>query len=120
MRIILIDTHSGYIWADSADLDGRAFEMTESDHDQIGPHHPTAEDWALAFARQLDESLGERDRTYVMQSPAAARNGQSGYMAYRADVGGSDAVGHIFDGQNREVIEAVERDCEQIGFIAYS
>ena len=120
MRIILIDKDSGYIWGDSADLDGGIFQLTESDWDQIGPRYPTADDWALAFARALDTSLGEHGRTYVMQSPDAARNGVSGYMAYRADVGGSDAVATIFDGQSREVIEAVERDCEQIGFIACS
>jgi hypothetical protein len=55
-----------------------------------------------------------------MQDPAAARNGQSGYMAYRNDINGSEAVGHIRDGQDNEMIEAVERDCQLIGFIAYS
>jgi hypothetical protein len=120
LQIILIDTDSGYIWGDSSDLDGDIFQLSESDCDQIGPRHPTADDWALAFARALDESLGERNRTYVMQSPAAARNGQSGYMAYRNDINGSEAVGHIRDGQDKEVIEMVERDCQLIGFIAYS
>ena len=51
MRIILIDKDSGYIWGDSADLDGGIFQLTESDWDQIGPRYPTADDWALAFAR---------------------------------------------------------------------
>jgi hypothetical protein len=117
MRIILIDKDSGYIWGDSADLNGGIFQLTESDYDQIGPRHPTADDWALAFAHALDMSLGERWRAYAMQSAATARNGQSGYMAYRADIGGSEAVGIVFDGQDKEVIEAVERDCELIGFI---
>ncbi len=120
MRIILIDTNSGYIWGDSADLGGRIFELTESDYDQIGPRHPTADDWALAFARALDRSLGDHQRRYSMQSTAAARNGQPGYLAYGADISGSEAVGIVQDGQDQETIEAVERDCEQIGFIAYS
>jgi hypothetical protein len=120
MQIILIDTDSGYIWGDSADLNGRIFTMDDFDYDQIGPRRPTEDDWALQFARALDKSLGEHGRTYVMQDPAAARNGQSGYMAYRNDINGSEAVGHIRDGQDNEMIEAVERDCQLIGFIAYS
>ncbi len=120
MRIILINTDFGFIWGDSVDLDDHIFRLSEYVCDQIGSRRPTADDWALAFARALDVSLGESNRTYVMKSPDAAKNKQSGYMAYRADVGGSDAVAAIFDGQSREVVEAVERDCELIGFVAYS
>lgn len=119
MRIILIDAHSGFIWGDSADLSGRIFNgdrvlevMPDADLSQ-------EEDWALAFAQALDESLGETGRTYEAEFWRAGQEGRSGYYAYRADVGGSEAVPVVQNGQDQAAIEAVERDCEQICFVAY-
>lgn len=97
-RYILIDNNSGYIWGDSADLDGKIFSGS-----------------ALEYAKALDESLGEYGREYEEVSNL---NGRSGYIVYRADINGSDAVNVVFDGQDRETIESVERDCQHIGFIA--
>lgn len=45
------------------------------------------------------------------------RTTETGYDVYRADINGSDAVPVVQDGQDRETIEAVERDCEYVGFI---
>ncbi len=110
MRIILIDAHSGYIWGDSADLGGRIFQT-----DVLPMWDEEAH--ALAFAEALDSSLGETGRTYEAESWHVGRSGATGYYAYRADVNGSDAVTIVTDGQDPEMIEAVERDCQPICFV---
>ena len=99
-RYILIDNYSGFIWGDSADLDGAIFSGT-----------------ALEFAKALDESIGEHGRTYTKQSRADASN-QTGYHVYRSDINGSDAVMVVHDGQNQETIDAVIKSCRYEGFIA--
>ena len=101
-RYILIDSDSGYIWGDTA-----AFGAEWRDSDQT----------PITAARMLDESLGEHDREYEKVSRL---DGRSGYLVYRADVGGSDAVGPVWDGQSREEIDAVERDCEHVATIRWS
>ena len=99
-RYILIDNYSGYIFGDSADLNGKIFAGT-----------------ALEFAKALDESIGEYGRTYREQSRPDASN-QSGYHVYRADIDGSEAVPVAIDGQDQEMITAVEASCRNEGFIA--
>lgn len=99
-RFILIDNNSGYIFGDSADHNGAIFSGT-------------AEEYAAA----LDASIGEHGRAYEMLSRDPQTSG-TGYHVYRADVDGSEAVPVVFDGQDQETIEAVERDCEYVGFIA--
>lgn len=101
-RYIFIDNSSGYIWGDSADLDGRIHEGT-----------------ALEFAAQLDHSIdpsAAANRTYEWASRAEFSN-ETGYHVYRADVNGSDAVPIARDGQDREMIRAVQDSCEYEGFI---
>ena len=93
-RYILIDNHSGYIWGDSADLNGAIFDGTP-----------------LEFAAALDASLHQPSDTYEEVSHRALASDESGYHVYRAD-GGSHAVPVVYNGQDRETIEAVERDCE--------
>jgi hypothetical protein len=100
-RYILIDDASGYIWGDTADIDGRNRADIED---------PTE------AARVLDESLGERGRLYEDVSRLDER---SGYRVYRADVRGSEQVPNIIDGQDQEMIEAVERDCEYVTSVAF-
>jgi hypothetical protein len=100
-RYILIDNYSGFIWGDSADLNGKIFAGT-----------------ALEFAKALDESNGEHGRTYEEQSRPDASN-QIGYHVYRADINGSDAVTIVHDGQNQETIDAVTESCRYEGFITY-
>lgn len=99
-RYILIDSNSGYIFGDSADLNGKIF---------VGS--PTE------YAAALDASIGEHGRTYEMLGDDPRDTG-TGYRVYRADINGSDAVTTVCDGQNPDEIAAVERDCRYEGFIA--
>ena len=94
-RYILIDRHTGYIFGDSADIDGRIVTGTPCE-----------------VARALDESIG------VHWNGAAADYSETNryvvdatYDVYRADIDGSEAVPVIVDGQDREMIKAVERHC---------
>ena len=99
-RYILIDNYSGFIWGDSADLDGAIFSGN-----------------AMDFAAALDASLGDHGRTYTEQSRPDASN-QIGYHVYRADIDGSDAVTIVHDGQDQATIDAVTESCRYEGFIA--
>ena len=119
-RIILIDSNSGYIWGDSADLDGRVFNLDAAlaISPNLDPHDEG--EFAVAFAEALDRSIGGHpERDYAMVRASVASSGRSGYMAYRADIDGSEAVPVVHDGQSREEIEAVESSCRCIGFIVY-
>jgi hypothetical protein len=99
-RYIIIDQASGYIWGDSADLNGRVFNGTP-----------------LEFAQALDRTNGEHDRRYyeLTYSGLHAR----GYHVYRVDVGGSEIVPVVTDGTDQSMIDAVERDGQYLGFIAF-
>ena len=98
-RYILIDNNSGYIFGDSADLNGKHY---------VG----TPEEYAAA----LDRNVGEVGRTYTLINHNP-RSAESGYHVYRADVGDSEAVPVVRDVQNRDTIDAVRRDCRYVGFI---
>lgn len=75
-------------------------------------------DGASGYIRNLgDLLLLLVGREYI--EPRRQPDGASGYFVYRADMNGSDAVPTIWDGQDRETIEAVERDCSPEGFISY-
>lgn len=101
MRFIIIDIYTGYIWGDSADFDA-------------GNPDGAADDICEA-CRRLDRSLGEFERTYA----EVPREPRSGYAVYRADINGSDAICTIHDGQDKETIESVERDCQFLGFVEF-
>jgi hypothetical protein len=105
MRLILIDNGSGYIWGDTADIGGKILPLSGTD-----------EECALAAARALDENLNEYERVYSFRRSAPRDTGM-GYHVYRADAGGSEQVRVIDDGQDQELIEAVERDCEFVGYV---
>lgn len=96
-RYILIDNCSGYIFGDSADLDGKIFIGTP-----------------LEYAAALDASIGEGGRIYEDVSRRDLASNESGYHVYRADVNGSEAVPVVWNGQDRETIDAVVRDCEYV------
>ena len=96
-RYILIDNCSGYIFGDSADLNGRIFTGTPTE-----------------YAAALDASIGERGRVYEEVSRHALANNETGYHVYRADVNGSETVTVVWDGQDQETIDAVVRDCEYV------
>jgi hypothetical protein len=58
------------------------------------------------------------EHSYILS--AAGHGGDNGtapngHHVYRADVGDSEAVVH--DGQDRDTIDAVRRDCEYVGLI---
>jgi len=97
-RYILIDNHSGYIFGDTADY--------AAGHD-ISP---------IAAARMLDESIGERGRSYSEQRRPPREN-VTGYHVYRADIAGSEAVPVVMDGQDSDTIAAVEGACEYECFV---
>lgn len=97
-RYILIDSDSGYIFGDTADF-------------AAGQEISRIKD----AARLLDESIGERGRTYLEHD--SPRNSVTGYNVYRADINGSEAVPVIHDGQDQKQIDAVEAACEYVGFV---
>ena len=104
MRLILIDNYSGYIFGEfhtanyTGNFDMRAC-LTEA-------------------ATTIDEVQKEYGRTYTVHS-RAPRDTRGGYHVYRADVRGSEQVPVITDGQDPEIIGAVERDCEFMGFVEF-
>lgn len=106
-RYILIDNNSGYIYADTADLHGFDGSMRHGDEAMI-----------LA-ARLTDEHIGCRDRSYeaVMSDP---RTNEGYYRVYRADVGGSEAVPVVEDGQDQFMIDAVVEKCAFVGCVRYT
>jgi hypothetical protein len=97
-RYILIDNHSGYIFADSADLNGTIWTG----------------DNPADFAAAFDVTIGEHGRTYEAISRSALASNETGYHVYRADINGSEAVTVIEYGQDQDMIDAVERDCEYV------
>lgn len=96
-RYILIDNCAGYIFGDSADLNGHIFSGTP-----------------VEFAAALDASIGEHGRTYEDVSRHALASNETGYHVYRADVDGSEAVAVVWDGQDQETIDAVVQACEYV------
>jgi hypothetical protein len=101
-RYILIDNYTGYVFGDSADIDGRIVTGTPCE-----------------VASALDASIGEHGRTYT-ERPSAPRDTSTGYHVYRADINGSEAVPVATDGQDAEYIAAVQRDCEFVCYVAWS
>jgi hypothetical protein len=95
-RYILIDNASGYIWGDSADIGGKIVTGTP-----------------VEVARVLDKDIGEfTNRTYQIISRSQLSTNETGYIVYRADINGSEAVPLITDGQSQEQIETVINECE--------
>lgn len=99
-RLILIDNNSGYIFGDTADFaDGRA-DLTP-----------------VEAARLLDEKVvGEFGREYREHSGSPSST-VTGYLVYRADINGSEAVPVVQDGQDQEMIDAVMEQCEFVCFV---
>ncbi|PTR07881.1 MULTISPECIES: hypothetical protein [unclassified Novosphingobium] len=103
-RYILIDNESGFIFADTADLVG--FDTSAAHGD----------DAIIDAARCLNASIGYNpdDFSYEINYRLG---GENHYTVYRVDIDGSEAVAIVQDGQDQEVIEAVERDCEFVGSV---
>ena len=108
-RYILIDRCSGYIFGDTADIGGKTLSL---DNDDGG---------IITACRTLDDDISPgtlRDYEVLSHSnPRALASNETGYLVYRADINGSEAVPVIQDGQDREMIEAVERDCRLVGVV---
>ena len=99
-RFILIDNNSGYIFGDTADLNG-AILSTNSPVDAC-----------RAFDEQV---VGEHGRTYETVSSLASN--ETGYSVYRADVDGSEAVPVVHDGQDQDTIDAVIASCRHVATV---
>jgi hypothetical protein len=99
-RYILIDNCSGYIWGDSADLDGKIFNGTPLE-------------FAAALCHSVDPSAAATT-TYEDTSRYALASNEAGFHVYRADINGSEAIPVVQDGQDKEMIAAVERDCSYV------
>lgn len=100
-RFILIDSNSGYVFGDSADIAGQIVNGTPCE-----------------VARALDASLGSEGTGYTEMGTSAVRSGLSGYLVYRADIDGSEAVPVVQDGQDADTIAEVERLCDLDCFVA--
>ena len=97
---IIQDAYTGYIWGDTRDINGA----------------PYAADSIIDACRALDQSIGGEPREY---EEVSRLDGDSGYIVYRVDINGSEAVAVIHDGQSAETIEAVERDCDLVGHVQW-
>lgn len=110
MHVILIDNNSGYIWADSRNLRG----YVASEHDYARGYETAS----ITAATLIDrENMSPREHyDFWTVNPRV----DSGYTVYRVDIGGIEAVPVVLDGQNQETIDAVERCCDFIGYVACS
>lgn len=104
-RYIFIDNYTGYIFGDSADIDGKAVTGDPID-----------------IVRQLDESIDQseaalREYRHTMVKP---QTDESYYLVYRADIDGSDALPTVWDGQDQETIDAVRAHCRFDGYIVWN
>ena len=97
---IIQDAYTGYIWGDTRDFDGAVY-----DGESI-----------VDACRKLDEIVGGEPREY---EEVSRLSGDSGYIVYRVDIKGSEAVTVVHDGQDKGTIEAVERDCDLVGYVEW-
>lgn len=95
-RYIAIDNGSGFIFGDSADLNGKVWEG----------ENPTD------FVRALDESIGEYGRLYEEVSRLASN--ETGYRVYCAD---TDYVPVVQNGHYWKAVITVGADCQHIATI---
>ena len=113
MRLILIDNNSGLIFGDTANyLLARLNDWRENNSDN---NSDTAR-LSLMAARLLDDTIGEHGREYgfINYDPCDTR---TGYLIYRADIDGSDALPVVTDGQKQEMIHSVKSACRLEGFV---
>ena len=98
---IIQDAYTGYIWGDTRDVSGQVVTV----------------DTPVDACRVIDHDIGERDRKYAEVSRLS---GDTGYLVYRVDIDGSEAVVVVHDGQDRETIEAVQNACEFVGYVEWT
>jgi hypothetical protein len=97
---IIQDACSGYIWGDTRDFDGVSYSATD----------------IVDACRKLDSLVGAETREY-WQVPRLS--GNSGYVVYRADVAGSEAVTIVQDGSDNDTISAVMNCCQIAGYVEW-
>jgi hypothetical protein len=99
---IIVDAYTGYVWGDTRDFNGKAYNAES----------------IVDACRELDEAVvKDFGRIYEQVSRLP---GDTGYIVYRVDANGSEAVPVVRDGQDKETIEAVESNCALVGYVAYS
>jgi len=99
-RYILIDNASGFIFGDTADINGAILAV----------------DTPIDACRALDEQVvHEHGRAYEEASSLASN--ESGYLVYRADVAGSEAVPVVHDGQDQDIIDGVQQNCLLVAMV---
>ena len=96
-RFIIIDNCSGYVFVDTGDLDGAARDETP-----------------LEAVARFDATIGAGGRSYEEMARGELRSNETGYHVYRADVRGAEAIPLVDDGQDQQLIESVERECQYI------
>ncbi len=98
-RYILIKRHSGFVWGDSADLQGRPFVGTPTE-----------------FAQALDESYGEFGRQYDEQPFATDHGDADGYLVFAPPAD----FPVVHDDDSRAGVTRVDIVCAPVCFIAVS
>ena len=110
-RYIIIDNVSGYIFADTADI--------EANYWKTHPSELTSKDAPLLVCHWLDCGVGgQYGRSYEYVSKLA--DNESGYLVYRADINGSEAVAVVQDGHDADTIAAVMEHCELVARVRCS
>ena len=113
VRLILIDNNSGLVFGDTANY--LLASLNDWRENNSNNNSDTAR-MSLIAARLLDETIGEHGREYGFVN-CDPRETRTGYLIYRADIDGSDAVPVVTDGQNRELIHSVRSACRLEGFV---
>lgn len=121
-RYILIDNSTGYVFGDTADLPAShvfSHDGPAGDEFRAGDMAKNCAPSPIMAAQWLDEAtVGAFGRTYTQHGPDYAPvAGEDAYHVYRADVRGSEAVPVVTDGQDQEMIDAVERDCIKVAVV---
>ena len=98
MNYIIQDAYTGYIWGDTRDFND-------------GPNHY---DSIIDACRALDETNGDHGCTY---EEVPRLSGDTGYIVYEVNAGGSEAVVVVHDGQDPETIADVEDNCIVAGYV---
>lgn len=100
-RFIMIDSDSGYVFGDTADLNGKLVPCSNP----------------VEACHAMDHAVGEYRRTYREHGPDshAARRGASGYFVYTAREG--QRYPFIHDGQDKADIAAVQRNLTLVAFV---
>jgi len=97
-HFIIQDRYTGYIWGDTRDINGGLYHAND----------------IVDACRALDQSIGGEPRVY---EEVSRLDGDDGYIVYRVEVDGSEAVTVIWDGQSQETIDAVEASCPVAGYV---